>query len=438
MDVLILFGLILLNGVLAMSEIALVAARRPRLLARAARGQAGARAALRLAQDPNRFLSTVQIGITSIGLLNGIVGQSVFAAPLAAVMEHGGLSARSASALATALVVIVVTYVSIVIGELVPKRWAQIHAESISCLVARPMRGLSILTTPFVWLLSVSTEILLRVLRIDAQSRSGVTEEEIQTVLSEGSMSGAIDGQEHALMRNALRLDDRPLHSFMTPRADVRFVDLRNPVKQILAQVIESPHARLPVCRGDLSRLVGVIEVREVLAQIAAGQEPDLSGSLDNCAFLLESLTGLELMRQFRDQHLRLVFVVDEYGEVEGLVTPDDLLHALTGGLYPSDPGEVEATRDDDGTWQLAGTLDAGTVAECLALAELPRGDDRDYQTLAGMLMTLLDHVPEPGDTVNWAGWRFEIQGMQGQRIVRVRALQAADASADTGTEVKE
>ena len=166
---------------------------------------------------------------------------------------------------------------------------------------------------------------------------------------------------------------------------------------------------------------------RKVLAQIAAGQEPDLSGSLDDCAFLLESLTGLELMRQFRDQHLRLVFVVDEYGEVEGLVTPDDLLHALTGGLYPSDPREVEATRnDDDGTWLLAGTLDAGTAAECLSLAELPHGDDRDYQTLGGMLMTLLDHVPEPGDTVNWAGWRFEIQDMQGQRIVRVRAVPLA------------
>lgn len=424
MEILILLSLILLNGVFAMSEIAVVTARKARLEARVAQGDRAARVALKLAENPTGFLSTVQIGITSIGILNGIVGEAVLAKPLAQALLAAGTPAELAHIGATTLVVAVVTYVSIVVGELVPKRWAQIHAESIACLVARPMRWLAAITRPFVWLLSVSTRVLMHLLRIRESDQPGVTEAEIHAVLSEGSHSGAIERHEHQMVRNVLRLDQRRLGSIMTPRSDIVYLDTTLSAPANLKRMLASEHSRFPVCRGGLDRLIGVVDAKQVLGTVAAGKSLAFDATLDNCAFMLETLTVLELLEQFRTHHLQSVFVVDEYGEIEGLVTPDDLLQAMTGDLHPRNLEDVGAVRQQDGAWLLNGAIALPELMDRLQLRSLPEADGGRFNTLSGMIMALLDHVPTVGDSVELEGWRLEIATMDGRRIVRVLATQ--------------
>lgn len=435
MEVFILLGLVVLNGVFAMSEIAVVTARKPRLQARIAKGDRGARVALKLAENPTSFLSTVQIGITSIGLLNGIYGESVLAAPLAQFLAAQGLSAEWASVTSTALVVLVVTYISIVVGELVPKRWAQIHAESIACLVARPMRWLAKLTRPFVWLLSISTATLMRLLRVREEDQPGVTHDEINAVLSEGSQSGLIDAREHQMVRNVLRLDQRRLGSIMTPRSELVFLDTRQPPRANLQRMLDSEHSRFPVCDGGLDKLIGIIDAKQVLRTVASGKALAFEPNLDNCAFLLETLSVYELLEQFRSRHLEAVFVVDEYGEIEGLITPDDLLQAVTGDLQPRNLADVGAVSQQDGAWLLNGALGLPEVMDRLGLESLPGGSDAGYNTLSGMIMSLLDHMPSLGDVVEVDGWRLEIVAMEGRRILRVQATVLPVTPADTGEE---
>lgn len=430
MEILILLGLILLNGVFAMSEIAVVTARKARLEARVVQGDRSARVALKLAENPTGFLSTVQIGITSIGILNGIVGEAALAAPLAQFLVSVGMPEQISGMGATTLVVAVVTYVTIVVGELVPKRWAQIHAESIACLVAKPMRLLARLTQPFVWLLSISTALLMRLLKISESDQPGVTEDEIHAVLSEGSETGALERREHQMVRNVLRLDDRRLGSIMTPRSDIVYLDTTLSAPANLKRMLASEHSRFPVCRGGLDGLIGMIDAKQVLATVAAGKSLAFDATLDNCAFLLETLTVLELLEQFRAHHLRTVFVVDEYGEVEGIVTPDDLLQAMTGDLHPRNLEDVGAVRQQDGAWLLNGAIALPELMDRLQLQSLPDADGGRYNTLSGMIMALLDHVPSVGDSVELEGWHLEIATMDGRRIVRVLATQVAAATA--------
>lgn len=424
MEILILLGLILLNGVFAMSEIAVVTARTARLEARVAQGDRSARVALTLAENPTGFLSTVQIGITSIGILNGIVGEAALAEPLAKILLTGGIPEQFAGAAATTLVVAVVTYVTIVVGELVPKRWAQIHAERIACLVARPMRMLAGVTRPFVWLLSISTALLMRLLKIRERDQPGVTEDEIHAVLSEGSHSGVIERHEHQMVRNVLRLDERRLGSIMTPRSDIVYLDTTLSAPVNLKRMLASEHSRFPVCRGGLDRLIGVVDAKQVLGTVAAGKSLAFDATLDNCAFMLETLSVLELLEQFRTHHLRTVFVVDEYGEIEGLLTPDDLLQAMTGDLHPRNLEDVAAVRQQDGAWLLNGAIALPDLMDRLQLRALPDADGGRYNTLSGMIMALLDHVPSLGDRVDLEGWHLEIAAMDGRRIVRVLATQ--------------
>lgn len=422
MEIMILIGLIVLNGIFAMSEIALVTARKARLMKLAAEGDSAASVALKLGEDPTKFLSTIQIGITSIGILNGIVGEAVLAAPLSHWLQSFGVTESAASIGATAAVVIVITYVSIVVGELVPKRIGQISPEPIARLVARPMQILALVTRPFVLLLTASTHALLRLLGVKQNNQSGVTEEEIHAMLEEGSESGVIEQHQHEMVRNVFRLDDRQLGSLMIPRSDVVYIDVQRPPEENLQILIESEHSRFPVCDGKLDKLLGVIHAKQALARVAKGEVPDYSANLQPCVYVPETLTGMELLEQFRANDMQMAFVIDEYGEIEGLVILQDVLEAVTGEFTPRNGEDSWAVQRADGSWLLDGAIPIPEMKDRLELKTVPEEDKGRYHTISGMIMLLLGRVPSTADSVDWNGWRFEIVDMDDKRIDKVLA----------------
>ncbi len=422
MEFLILIGLIILNGLFAMSEIALVTARKARLMKLAVDGDASAAVALKLGEDPTRFLSTIQIGITSIGILNGIVGESVLAAPLSQWWQSLGMPESTASIGATAMVVVVVTYVSIVIGELVPKRLGQLSPESIARLVARPIQILAAITRPFVLLLTFSTHTLLHIMGVKQGMQSSVTEEEIHAMLDEGSEAGVIEENQHAMVRNVFRLDDRQLGSLMIPRSDVVYLDIDLPNEENLQLLIESERSRFPVCEGGLDKVLGVVHAKQVLAYVAKGQGLDLTANLQPCVFVPETLTGMELLEQFRANNMQMAFVIDEYGEIEGIVTLQDLLEAVTGEFTPRNADDAWAVQRDDGSWLLDGAIPIPEMKDRLEIKTTPEEDKGRYHTLSGMVMLLLGRVPNTGDQADWDNWRFEVVDMDQKRVDKVLA----------------
>lgn len=429
MEILILAALILLNGLFAMSEIALVTARRARLQALVDSGDTGAAAAMALNEHPTRFLSTIQVGITSIGVLSGIVGEAALAEPLARWIDGFRLiQPETARILATALVVVLVTYFSIVFGELVPKRIGQLTPEKIARLVARPIRGLAAVAHPFVRLLSASTEVLLRVLGARTTADTAVTEEEIHAMIEEGSESGVIDEQERAMVRNVFRLDDRQIASLMTPRSDIVYLDLDDGIDENLKKVVDSDHARFPVCRSGLREVVGVVSARQLLKQAVQGEKMSLDTAQQPAVFVPESLTGMELLENFRATSSHVALVVDEYGEVQGLVTPQDLFEAIAGEFKTPSPEDAWAVQRKDGSWLLDGLIPVPELKDRLELERVPEEDYGRYNTLSGMLMLLLGRVPHTADVAEWEGWRFEIVDMDHKRIDKVLATRLAVA----------
>ncbi|WP_460417694.1 hemolysin family protein [Pseudomonas sp. microsymbiont 2] len=422
MEFLLLAFLIVLNGLFAMSEIALVAARKARLMKLVAEGDSSAAVALKLGEDPTKFLSTVQIGITSIGILNGIVGEAVLAEPLAQWLKTLGVPSSMAGIGATAVVVIVITYVSIVIGELVPKRIGQINPEGVACLVARPMVSLAFLTRPFVAVLSWSTQTILRIMGVRAVDNSGVTEEEIQAMLEEGSEAGVIEQNRHQMVRNVFRLDARRLGSLMIPRSELIYVDIRRATQENVQLMLESEHSRFPVCDGGLDNLLGLIHVKQAFACLAKGEQPNFTEHLPPCVFVPETLTGMELLEQFRVNGMHMAFVIDEYGELEGIVTLQDLLEAVTGEFTPDNEDDAWAVQRHDGSWLLDGAIPIPEMKDRLAFRAMPEENKGRYHTLSGMVMLLLGHVPATGDRVEWDGWMLEVVDMDGKRIDKVLA----------------
>lgn len=422
MEVFALAFLIILNGLFAMSEIALVAARKTRLMTLAAEGDCAAAAALKLGEDPTRFLSSIQIGITSIGILNGIVGEAVLAEPLAEWLQVLGVPGTTASISATAGVVVVITYISIVIGELVPKRIGQLNPEAIARLVARPMMALAFLTRPFVMLLSLSTNAVLRLMGIRQTSSAGVTEEEIRAMLEEGSESGVIEQHQHEMVRNVFRLDDRVLGSLMIPRSDLVYVDIRKSPEENIRVMIESEHSRFPVCDGNLDNLLGVVHAKRALACLANGETPNFVEQMQHCLFVPETLTAMELLEQFRIGGVQMAFVIDEYGDLEGLVTLQNVLKAVTGEFTGSGAEDAWAVRRHDGSWLLDGAIPILEMKDRLALKTAPEEDRGRYHTVSGMLMLLLGRLPITGDRVRWGNWEFEVVDMDGKRIDKVLA----------------
>ena len=430
MEIAILFALILLNGLFAMSEIALVTARKARLQKLVDEGNRSAKAAVELGQDPTRFLSTIQIGITSIGVLNGIVGEAALAGPLAVWLTSLGVPATQAGYAATGLVVLTITYFSIVVGELVPKRIGQSHPETFARLVARPINMLAMATKPFVVLLSVSTRTLLRLLGVKETSGSPVTEEEIHAMLVEGTTAGVIESQEHAMVRNVFRLDDRQIGSLMVPRGDVMVLDINLSFEDNLARVEASDHARFPLVHGGLDQILGVVNARKWLAEALRGAPRDLaSQDLQSPLFVPETLTGMELLDNFRSSDVHMAFVIDEYGQVQGIVTLQDLIEAITGEFHPRNPQTSWAVQREDGSWLLDGHIPVPELKDRLTLNEVPEEDRGRYHTLSGMMMLLTGRLPKVADTVDWEGWRFEIVDMDGKTIDKVLASRLPEAT---------
>lgn len=422
MEIAILLALILLNGLFAMSEIALVTARKARLQRQIENGDRGAIEAVKLGEDPTRFLSTVQIGITSIGVLNGVVGESTLAEPLSLSLQQIGLSVNTAGIVATAIVVAGLTYFSIVLGELVPKRLGQMAPEAIARLVSRPVSWLAVASTPFVKLLSGSTQLVLRLLGVKTNRGPAVTEEEIHALLVEGSEAGVIEQHEHTMVRNVFRLDDRQLASLMVPRGDVVFLDVEATLEENLQRIEESDHSRFPVVRGGMHDIIGVVSARQLLARRLRGERADLASIAQPAVFVPESVTGMELLENFRSSGGQMAFVIDEYGEVLGLVTLQDLVEAITGEFKAETAGEEWAVQREDGSWLLDGLIPIPELKDRIGLRQVPEEDKERYHTLSGMILLLLGRLPQTADSVQWGSWKFEIIDMDGKRIDKVLA----------------
>lgn len=431
MEIALLLVLVLLNGLFAMSEIALVTARKARLQKHIDEGDVAAQAAVKLGEDPTSFLSTIQIGITSIGILNGIVGEAALAKPFSLWLESVGVDADVSGYLATGLVVITITYFSIVLGELVPKRLGQLNPEAIARLVARPMTWLASISRPFVRMLSGSTHLVLRLMGVRDNGAPKVTEEEIHAMLAEGSDAGVIERQEHQMVRNVFRLDDRQITSLMVPRSELVYLDVEAPWEENLKIIESSERSRFPVVRGSLDNILGIINARQLLTASLRGQVPDLTQNLQPPVYLPESLTGMELLENIRASGVQLTFIIDEYGEVQGIVTLQDLMEAITGEFKPNRAEDAWAVQREDGSWLLDGLIPVPELKDRLDLKHVPEEEKQRYHTLSGMLMLLLGKVPQTADKVEWGGWSLEIVDMDGKRIDKVLAYRLPETSSE-------
>lgn len=420
-DVLLVLGLIVLNGIFAMSEIAIVSSRRARLTQLAEAGRSGARAALTLSADPTRFLSSVQVGITTIGILNGAIGEAAMAGRLRDSISALPALAAYAEPLSLGIVVVALTYVSLIIGELVPKRLALTNPELVASIIARPMQLLASVGRPLVWLLSMSTDAIVRLFGVRQNSQPGVSAEEIRILLQQGAEEGVFERAEHEMVTNVLNLDDRHVGSVLTPRSDVVYLDLRDSMDATRERLRDSPHAILPLCDGGLDRVVGVVRATKAMAQVLEQGALDLDELKEPALFVPEAMTLMKLLEEFKRSHLSIALVVDEFGGVEGLASLTDVTAAIVGDL-PAVPGEEPSVvRREDGSLLLDGSLDLDTVFRALEAESLLTDDDRQhYHTLGGFAMLALGRIPRTGDVFDRHGYRFEIVDMDGNRVDRV------------------
>ncbi len=420
-DIFLLFVLILLNGVFAMSEIAIVSSKRARLLQMADAGSKGARHALALASEPTRFLSSVQVGITSIGILNGAIGEGAIAGRLRTTLEQIPALAPYADTLSLGIMVVVLTYVSLIIGELVPKRLALAHPETIASVIARPMDMLASSARPLILLLSVSTDSILRLFRVRHVAQPGVTVEEIRVMLEQGAEEGVFEPTEHQLVTNVLNLDERHVGAVLTPRSDVVYLDKQDSAETIRAKLREQSHAVLPLCDGGLDKVLGFVQSTRVLEQILEKREPDLAALAEQALFVPETMTVMKLLEQFKRTHLPMALVVDEFGDVEGLVSFTDVISSIVGDL-PLEPGEEPAiVQREDGSWLFDGAIDLDTVLRTLeADSNLDDEVRQHYHTLGGLAMLALGRVPKTGDVFERGDYKFEVVDMDGNRVDRV------------------
>lgn len=410
--------LILANGVFAMSEIAVVSARKTRLQQRAEEGDAKARCALELAEHPNRFLATVQIGITLVGIFAGAYGGATIAGVLDGYLERFPAIAPYSEEIALGGVVLVITYLSLVVGELVPKRIALTHPERIASVIAGPMHTLSVIASPLVTLLSVSTDTILRLLGIRKAEEPPITEEEIAALLEAGTEAGVFEEEEQELVERVFWLGDQRVSALMTPRHRVEWFDVRDPPTAHREELIRNRHSQYPVCEGDLDHALGMVRTKDLLAELLGGNPLDLKAALRKPLFVPESLRALRLLEMFRESGIHMAMVIDEYGGVEGLVTLNDVLKEMAGDLAASaDPRIVQR---EDGSWLVDGSLTMDEFWECLDLQER-RGEERpNYHTLGGLVVTTLGRIPRSGDAFQAYDLRFDVVDMDGNRVDKV------------------
>lgn len=419
MDVLIILLLILLNSAFAMSEMAVVSSRKARLQQRADEGKAGALAALALANEPGEFLSAIQVGITSIAILNGAFGEATIARAVALrVAEIPALEPYS-HAIGLTIVVIAITYLSVVVGELVPKRIALRNPERIASFVARPMRGFARAAYPLVQLLNISSDLVLRLVGGRPAKEPPVTEEEIKVLMEQGTRAGVFEEAERSLVANVLRMDAQRIAAIMTPRVNIYALDMDASAEEIRRAVVESAYSRIVVCKGGLDNILGILQLKDLLKQIALpGQPFDVLSALQAPVYVPDSLSPMRLLETFKKSGRPIALVVDEYGDIEGLVTLNDVMEAIVGEIPSAEvPGELLAVRREDGSWLIDGLLPIERFREIFQLSELPDEEAGRYHTIAGFAMMQLGRIPSIADHFEWQGMRFEVVDMDGNRV---------------------
>jgi putative hemolysin len=425
-EIAVVLVLVTLNGLFALSELAVVSSRRSRLKSLAQEGRRGANRALALAADPSRFLSTVQIGITAVGLIAGAYSGATLTADLTVILTERGVPHAIAEWLAYVGVFSAITYLSLIIGELVPKNLALRNAEGIACAVAPLMTMLSRIASPAVWLLDLSTKAVLWLLRHKPQPQSTVTEEEIKMLIAEAERSGVLETGEHRMISGVLRLGDRRVLSLMTPRTEVDWIDVAAAPEQIRERILATEHSRVPVGEGSPDALFGVVRTREPLAALATGKPFDLRSYVRVAPMMSDTTDALNALEMLRDAEVPMALIHDEYGHFEGIVTPADILEAIAGVFRSDADGEEpEAIPRDDGSWLLAGWMPADEMADQLGITLESK---RDYQTVAGFVLAHLRRMPAVGENVEVSGWRFEVVDLDGRRIDKVIASRRPSA----------
>jgi putative hemolysin len=423
-EAVIVLLLILLNAFFAMSELALVSARRARLKPLADRGHRGAKRALQLAEHPTQFLATVQFGITLVGIVAGAYSGATLSGPVAAVIADWPLVGDHAYPVAVGLVVAVITYLSLVVGELVPKRFAMSHAEAIAMRVSVPMALLARIGTPIVVVLRVSTETLLRLLGVRPTAENRITEEEIKVMIAEGAETGVFMQQERHMIEGVLHLADHSVRTIMTPRPDIAWIDLRSDTAALMDKILRAEHSRLLLCEGAVDEVLGFVYVKDLLAQVATGKPLAPRDCLKEALTVHESTTVLRLLDLFRQKPTNLAIVLDEYGSVEGIVTPRDIFAAIAGEFAEDAAEEPGVVRRADGTWLVDGRLRIGELERGIGASGLI---DEEYTTVAGLVLYRMGKLPTIGDAVDYGGYRFEVVDMDGRRIDKILVAKQPD-----------
>lgn len=415
-DVLIILLLVALNGVFAMSELALVSARKARLEAMARAKRRGAARALQLAENPGKLLSTVQIGITLIGVLAGAYSGASLGGPVSERLDLIGVPERTADEVGFAIVIVLTTYASLTIGELIPKQFALRAPEPIACVVALPMLWLSRATAPLVWLLDKTTQLAFSLLGLSRQSDSQVTAEELHLIVAEASNAGVIEESERAIISGVVRLADRPVREVMTPRTEVVWIDADADEADVRQRMADMPHSRLPVADGSADNIIGVVIARDMVSALIAGRAPKLREIMRSAPVVPDQMDAMNALQVLRAAEVPMALVHDEYGHFEGIVTPADLLAAIAGSFvsnsdHDNDPPLHER---EDGSWLVSGSFAADMLAEKLGF---DLKEDRDYATVAGLTLAVLKRLPNVGDSFDFDGWHFEVVDMDGRKI---------------------
>ncbi|HYE35138.1 hemolysin family protein [Methylocaldum sp.] len=418
MEILILVFLFLLNGVFAMSEMAIVSARKIRLQQSAQEGHCGAKDALRLANEPSHFLSTIQVGITLIGILSGAFGEAAISGQLAAYLEQFPEIAPYSRGLSLAVVVIGITYFSLIIGELVPKRLALHKPEKIAMIIARPMRFISLSAYPLVKILSLSTDLILRLFGARQPQEPLITEKEIRFMIDQGTEAGVFHKSEQEMVSNILRLDDLRVGAIMTPRMDIYYLDIKESFEENRRKIIDSPYSRIPVCKDGLDNVIGFVQAKDLLTKALRGENMDLARLIKTPRYVPKSLNPMQLLEEFKRSKTPMALVVDEYGEVAGLVTLKDVMEAIVGDIPMTEwEEEPEAVQRNDGSWLLDGTLSTTKFKQIFDVDELPDEATGNFHTIGGFVMLQLGHVPRATDHFEWNHLRFEVVDMDKNRV---------------------
>jgi len=424
LDLVLILALVAVNGVFAMSEMSIVSSREARLRAMAKNGSKGAQAALDLASEPGRFLSTVQIGITLIGILAGAYSGASLGTPVAQRLALLGIDPEIAEPLGFGLVIVVVTFANLIVGELVPKQFALRNPEPIAALISRPMQRLSTATSPLVWLLDKASAAIFRMLGMNREAKNVVTAEELHLVVAEAKTAGVLEESERAIISGIVRLADRPVREVMTPRTEIDWIDIGSTREDIRKALNETPHSRIPIARGSVDEIVGVVSARDLLMTVLDGAEINLSELARDAPVIPDLMDAMDALAVLRTAEVPLALVHDEYGHLDGIVTPGSILAALAGAFVSDledddDPPYVER---DDGSWLVAGNANADLLTDRLGLA-LP--SDRDYSTVAGFALDVLRHIPETGERFAFDSWTFEVVDMDGRKIDKLLASRA-------------